>query len=189
METYGSNATTRHLQRLREARHFRADRAKSDQAQRLVAQFAAGKFLLLPLARFHRGIGLRHRMRHGQQQRHGVLGDADGVSAGSVHDQHALARGGVEVDVVDADAGASDHEQTRGAIEKLGRHLRRAAHQQGVGVADFVRDLALGLGKIDDLPGRIGFQDFDDAVGNAVCNKNFHGVLFSSGTGFSLSGF
>ena len=41
----------RHLVRLRQARDFRADRAEADQAQRLVAQFAAGEFLLLPLAR------------------------------------------------------------------------------------------------------------------------------------------
>ena len=56
-----------------------------------------------------------------------------------------------------------------GAFEQLGRHLRRAAHEQGVGVANFVGDLALGLGEIHDLPGRIGLQDFDDVVGNAVC--------------------
>jgi hypothetical protein len=63
-------------------------------------------FFLSHLPGLHRCVGLRHGMRHGQQQRHGVFGHADGVSAGSVHDQDALARGGVEIDVVDAHSGA-----------------------------------------------------------------------------------
>ena len=33
-----------------------------------------------------------------------------------------------------------------------GRHFRRAAHQQSVGIADFVGDVAFRLGKVDDLP-------------------------------------
>ncbi len=176
-----------HFQRLREARHFRSDRAEADQAQRLVAQFAAGEFLFLPLARFHRGVGLRRRMRHGQQQRHGVLGHADGVPAGRVHDQHAFARGGVEIHVVNTHAGAPDDDQALGGVEQFGGHFRRAAHQQGVRVADFVRDFALRLGKIHDLPGRIGLQNFDDVVGNAVCDKNFHGVFKCRNSIFAIS--
>ena len=26
--------------------------------------------------------------------------------------------------------------------------------------------------------GGIGFQDFDDVIGNAICNKNFHFVFY-----------
>ncbi len=103
-----------------------------------------------------------------------MLGDADGISAGRIHDQHALAGGGVEVDVVDAHAGASDHYQALGVLQQLSRHLRRAAHQQSIGVAYFHGDLALGLREIHDLPRRVRLQNSDDVVGNAVCNEDFH---------------
>ena len=116
-------------------------------------------------------------MRHGQQHGHGVFGDADGVSAGRIHDQHALARGGVQVDVVHAHAGAADHAQILRFFQQLGGHFRRAANQQRVRVANFLRDLAFRLGKIHHLPGRIRLQNCNDVFGNAVRHQNFHFVF------------
>ena len=129
-------------------------------------------------------------MRHGQQHGHGVLGHADGVSAGRIHHQDALARGGVEVDVVHADAGAADDAQALGLVEQFGRDLRRAAYQQRIRVADFVVDFALGLGKVDDIPRRISLQnvlrrfrlrclrsEFSLCSQDSRCSRIFSGVL------------
>lgn len=113
-------------------------------------------------------------MRHGEEHGHRVFGHADCVSAGSVHDEHALARGGVQVDVVNADAGAADDAQAHGFIEKLGRHFRRAAHEQSVGVANFIFDLPFRFGEIHNVPGRIRLQDPHDAFVNAIGYQYFH---------------
>ncbi len=163
-----------HLMRLRQARDFRADRAEPNQAQRFVTQFTARKFLFLPLARLHRGVGLRHGMRHGEQQRHRVLGNADGVSAGGVHDQHALARGGVEVDVVDAHAGASDDPRRLAASSSSAvtfvalRTSSASASRISSATLPFV------LGRFTTSQEGSAFRIPTTLVGNAVCDKNFH---------------
>src|SRR5262249_33305429 len=70
------------------------------------------------------------------EQGDGVLGGADGVAAGRVHDDDALARGGGDVDVVHADAGAHDGAQPAGVVEQVGGDPRAAADDQAVGGAD-----------------------------------------------------
>ncbi len=106
--------------------------------------------------------------------RHGVFGHADGVSAGRVHDEHALARGGVEVHVVHAHAGAADHAKAFGLVQQLGRHLRRAADQQRIRIANLILDFPFRLGEIHDVPRGIGLQNSHHAFIDAVCNQNFH---------------
>ncbi len=49
-----------------------------------------------------------------------------------VHDHHAAACGGLDVDVVDADAGARDHLQVGRGLEDLGGHLGRAPDDERV---------------------------------------------------------
>ena len=61
-------AMNRHLESLRQARHFRADLAQANQAQRLPAQFDAVELLLLPLAAASSGVGLRDAPGQRQEQ-------------------------------------------------------------------------------------------------------------------------
>ena len=57
-----------------------------------------------------------------EQERHRVLGRADRVGLRRVHDHDPAAGGGLDVDVVDADAGAGDHLEARRRLEDLGGH-------------------------------------------------------------------
>ena len=68
----------------------------------------------------------------GHEQRDGVLGGADGVAAGRVHDHDALAGGRRDVDVVHADAGPHHRPQPARAFEQLRRHARGAADDDAV---------------------------------------------------------
>ena len=66
-----------------------------------------------------------------------MLGHADAVGAGRVHDQDAARTGGDHVDVVHAGSGAGDHPK-----------LRRCGNQRfvnGRGAANYQRD---GVGKV-----------------------------------------
>ena len=97
-----------HLERSRAGRHFLADAAEADDAERLAAQLDTSELLLLPLPCLHGGIGGGQVPRQRQQLRHRELGDADAVRARRVHHDDAALRRGFEVDVVDARAGAGD---------------------------------------------------------------------------------
>ena len=87
-----------------------------------------------------------------------VLGGADGVAAGRVHDDDALARGGGDVDVVHADAGPDDGPQLAGVFEQLGGDLRAAADDDAVGGAQGgLQVVALEAGAVVDFePGLAG---------------------------------
>ncbi len=76
-----------------------------------------------------------------KQQGHRVLGGGHDVRLRRVGDDDATARGGLHVDVVDADAGAADHAQVLGGVDQLGRHLRRRADQDAVVGADLLGQL------------------------------------------------
>ena len=118
------------------ARDLAADAAHADDAERLAAKLRALERFAVPLARDHRGVRLRNFARERKQQREGVLRRRDRVAAGRVHHHDAALRGRLDIDVVDADAGAADDLQPRRRGQRLGRHLRRAADDQRVEVAD-----------------------------------------------------
>ena len=63
----------------------------------------------------------------GQQQGHRVLGGRQHVGLRGVDDHHALAGGGLGVDVVEADAGPADDDQVGARLEHLGGDLRGAS--------------------------------------------------------------
>ena len=87
----------------------RADVAAADHAQRLGGELDAQELGLLPLAGLRGAVGLRDLAGERHHQRERVLGGGDGIAEGRVHDDDALGGGGLDVDVVDADAGAADH--------------------------------------------------------------------------------
>src|SRR5262249_25588018 len=104
--------------------------------QRLAGELRADELVALPLAAVEAAVGGGHLAGQRQEQGDGVLGGADGVAAGGVHDDDALARGGGDIDVIDADAGADDGPQFARVVEQLGRHQRLAADDDSVGGAD-----------------------------------------------------
>jgi hypothetical protein len=74
--------------------------------------------------------------RQGHHQRQRVLGGGEGGGLCSIEHQDALGSGGVEVDVVHADAGPRDRLQFPGLVEHLGGGLHAGADDHGVVVAD-----------------------------------------------------
>ena len=115
-----------------------ADAAEADDAKRLAGELGADELGALPLGRGGTDMGVGGGDVAGQrhEQGDGLLGGADGVAAGRVHDDDALARGGGDVDVIDADAGAGDGAQLAGIFEQLGGDGRAAADDDAVGEAE-----------------------------------------------------
>ena len=87
----------------------RADVAAADDAERLGGELDAHELGLLPFAGLRGAVGLRDLAGQRHHQRERMLGRGDGIAEGRVHDDDALGGGGLDVDVVDADAGAADH--------------------------------------------------------------------------------
>ena len=79
------------------------------------------------------GVGGGDEAGDGHEERDGLLGGADGVAAGRVHDDDALAGGGGDVDVVHADAGAGDGPELAGVFEQVGGDRGAAADDDAVG--------------------------------------------------------
>ena len=105
---------------------------RPDDAQRLAAQLDAGELRALPLAAAHRGVGGRGLAGEPEQQRERVLGGGDRVAGGGVDDGDAGPRRRLEVDVVDADAGAADDDEAGARGDQLGVDLDLAADDEGV---------------------------------------------------------
>ena len=86
---------------------FAADAAETDDTEGLFKEFDAGETFSIPLAGFHRSGGLRHGPRTAEDVGKRELGGRHGVARGGVHDDHAAFGGGIDIDVVHADAGAA----------------------------------------------------------------------------------
>ncbi len=101
---------------------------------------------------FSDGVGGREVAGGGEHQRHGELGGADDVGGRRVDDHHAGLGGGLDVDVVETDAGAGDDLEVAGRGERLGVHLGGAADQDRVDVGDGREELlAVGAVAVPDL--------------------------------------
>ena len=142
----------------RPPRHFHADSSQAHDAQGFAAQFCALQRFLLPLPGMHQLVGAADVASHGQHERQSVLGHGDGIGAGSVHDRDALAGSGIQIDVVDAHAGAPDHPQLAGMFQQVGVHLHRRANDQRVRRLQLRRQFALHLIGRDDRPARLAQQ-------------------------------
>ena len=110
-------------------------------AEGLAAELGAEEPLLLPLGVLHRPIRRRNAAGERQHQGAGVLRDADAVRTRCVDDENAPRACRGDVDVVHAGAGAGDDAEFRRRQEQIGRHLGRAADEQGVRVGQRRREL------------------------------------------------
>ena len=107
----------------------------------LVVQLDALPPRAVPLAVPEVAVGLRHVAGLGEQQRDGVLRRRQHVGLRRVHHHDAAARGRLDVDVVEADAGPADDDQLVGGFEHLGGDLGRAADHQRRRAPDRVEEL------------------------------------------------
>ena len=132
------------------------DFAKPDDRERLADHRHSDELGALPLALLDARVGLRDVARDGREQRDAVLGGRDRVGRRRVDDEAAGGRRGLEVDVVDADAGAADDLQTAARRGKhVGGDLGRGADDERVG----------GLDLFVELLGREAERDVDVAEG------------------------
>ena len=131
----------------------RADVPRTDQPQSLGGELDAHEAVLFPLAGLRRGVRLRQLAGEREHQRDRVFGGGDRVAERRIHHHHAFGRGGGDVDVVDADPGATNHLQLGGVVEDVLGDLGRAADRQPVIAADdrlqLVRRLAGDLVDLD----------------------------------------
>ncbi len=135
-----------------------ADIAGADDAERLAGDLDAHELRLLPLAGLGRGVRGRKLAGDGEHQRDGVLGGGDRVAEGRVHDDDAAARGGRDIHIVDADAGAADDLEVGRRRDQLLGRLGGGADGKAVIVADDLGELFLVLAEL-----RLEI-DFDAAI-------------------------
>ena len=110
------------------------DAAEPDDADGLAEDLGAVELRPLPGVLAQRCVGGRDLPGGGQHQRQRVLGGAVDVRRRGVDHQHPGRGGGVDVDVVQADARAGDDLELGRGGDHLGVDRGRRAHQQRVGI-------------------------------------------------------
>jgi ethanolamine ammonia-lyase large subunit len=108
--------------------------AEAEDAEGLVVEFRAEELALGPLAAAEAVVGLGDRPRRREGHRDGVLGGRADVALGGVRHDDAVLGCGLEVDVVDADAGPADDGEVRRRLEDRLGHLCPGPDDQGVDV-------------------------------------------------------
>src|SRR5690606_20316175 len=127
------------------------------------------------------GGGVGFRDLAGQREDHGdrVLGRGDRIAEGRVHDDDAAPRGGRDVDIVDADAGATDHLQLLRRLDELFGDLGGGTDGEAVIVGDLRQQGLLVLaeiGQVVDLDATV-LEDLDGGGGELVGNEYAgHGI-------------
>ena len=106
-----------HLEAERAVGDDRADIAGADQAERLAGHLDPHEAVLFPLAGLGRGVGLGQLAGEREHHGDGMLGGGDRIAERRVHDDDAARRGGGDVDIVDADAGAADDLEVGRGVE------------------------------------------------------------------------
>ena len=116
-------------------------RPSPDDAERLVGELDTLPAAALPAPGDERRVGLWDVARLGKEQGHRVLGGRHDVALRGVDDHHAAPGGGLDVDVVEADAGPSDHQQVGSCGEHVVGDGRRRPDDQGMGPGDGLEQL------------------------------------------------
>ena len=119
-------------------------------------------------------MSLRNLACQREQQRHRVLRGGDDVGLRGVGHHHAALGGGVHVDVVDPDTGATDHLEVGGPLEQAGVEPGGRANQQPVELADAPLELAAvpAVAQLDLEPGVA--QELHARVADLLGDQNLH---------------
>ena len=155
----------------RDAGNLGSDLPEPEDAECLLAQLDTREPRTLPQTGMKGVIGGREVAGERQHHGEGMFGGRDGVAGWGVEDEHAVSRRGIDVDVVDADSGASDHPKSRRGREHLRGDLGLASDHERVVVADALAERArLEPGHHVDLTG--GAQARHAVLGDGVRNEN-----------------
>ena len=87
--------------------------------------------------------------RQGQHHRHRVLRRRNGISRRRIDDQHARARGGLDVDIVDAGTCPADHFEAGARLDHTGVNPSFTPDDQGVIILDPGDQRGRGLAELD----------------------------------------
>ncbi len=162
-----------HAQALGQHRQLGADGAVADDAQLLATDLEGIGRALDPAAPVAGGV----LGRDAAQQQDGLgqhqLGDRTGVGIGRVEHSDAALAGGLQVDLVGADAEAADGDQLLGAVEHLFGELGARADADEVGVGDLFLELGIrqGAGDVLDVAVTRGLQDIHGGLVDAFQEK------------------
>jgi hypothetical protein len=104
------------------------------------------------------------------------FGGGHGIPARGVHHHRAVLRGGFDVHVIHAHAGAADHAQFRRGLNDLACDLGFGADDQRHRVSNDGQQFGFSqpFGQHDDLKFRPLLQQFDAFRRNRIANDNFH---------------
>src|SRR5439155_3030890 len=125
-----------HAERDGAAGDFAADAAHADDAKCLVVVLDAFEGFAIPLTGFDRAVGLWDFAGERHEHRKRVFRGGDRVATRRVHNDDAAARGGVDVDVVNPDAGTADDAEFVTGVEDALGDFGLAAHDQRIVLAD-----------------------------------------------------
>ncbi len=155
-----------HAQGLGEYRELGADRAVADDAELLATDLEGIRRALDPAAAMAGGVLFRDAAQ--QQDRLGQyqLSHRAGVRVGRVEHGDTAFAGGVEVDLVGADAEAADRDQFLRAVEDLFGQLGAGANADEVRIGDPFLQL---------VAGKRGLEVLDVGVAGGL--QRVHGVL------------
>ncbi len=155
---------------------FAADAAHAEDAKGLVVKFGALKILAAPFAFLHGGVGLRNLAGQGHKHGKGQFGGGNGVAAGGVHHDDAALGGGIDIDIVHADAGAADDAEIGGGGDDLLGDLGLGADDHGVNVFHEGQQLRLRrlLLEDGDRKFRALLQQSDALRRNRITNQYIH---------------
>jgi hypothetical protein len=172
-----------HAQGFGEDRELGADRAVTDDAQLLAADFEGVGRRLDPAATVAGGVLLGDAA----QQQDGLcqhqFGYRAGVGVRRVEHGNAALAGGVQVNLVGADAEAADGDQTLGAVEHLGGQLGARADADKMRVGDLFFQLVVGQCALEVLDVAVagGLQGVDGILVHAFEKKELDLALVERG--------
>ncbi len=113
-----------------------ANFAEADDADDLVENFTPLELFLVPFAGLEGGGAPGNVPGKCQHHRDGVFGGGHDIACRCVHDDDAALGSRRNIDIVETDAGASDHLQPSGRFEQIFGHLCRAPDDQCIVIAD-----------------------------------------------------
>jgi len=133
-----------HAERLRPLGDLAADAAHADDAEHFVAQFDADERFPVPLAADGFGVGLRNHARASHDHGKRMFTRRNRIAVRRVDNDNPSLRSRFEIDVVDADPGASDHLEAGSGVHNPFGHFGLAPDEQGVVFADDADQLIFG---------------------------------------------
>ena len=100
-----------------------ANATKADDAEGLVSEFDTFPLAAFPATGLECRVRLGHIARTGHEQSHGVLGCRNDVALWSIDNHDATSGGCLNINVVEPNTGAADHDEFISELQSLCRDL------------------------------------------------------------------